>query len=425
MTRLGFTVAAILSALAVCAAPAGAQTPFDPPRLPDGRPDLQGVWDFRTLTPLERPADLADQAVYREEEAAAIEAEAAAQSAASLAPTTERSVLPVGGDVGAYNSYWMDQGARLVEDQRTSLIVDPPDGRVPPLQPGAVNQVLSLSEDVGGSLPVRVRSAGISADSHEARGLAERCILGFNTGPPILPGFYNQNVQLFQTGDHLVILHEMIHDARIVPLDGRAHVAEGIRQWMGDSRGYWDGDTLVVETTNFTDKVASFNPTVATAARHRRHPAPDGALQPRGRGHPSVRVHRERPDDLHAAVQRGPADEAGRHAVRVRVPRRKLRAVQPVGRRAAGGAEERRRVIRRGGRRPGRPTRGIAGVRAADGADARPPTARRPPPRGRRPGCPPCRSCPRGRRTRTPRPRTSSGSPARSRATATSSGPSP
>ena len=266
MTRPGFIVAAILSALAVGAAPAGAQTPFDPPRLPDGRPDLQGVWDFRTLTPLERPADLADQAVYREEEAAAIEAEAAAQSAAALAPTTERSVLPVGGDVGAYNSYWMDQGARLVEDQRTSLIVDPPDGRVPPLQPGAVNQVLSLSEDVGGTLPVRVRSAGISADSHEARGLAERCLLGFNTGPPILPGFYNQNIQLFQTGDHLVILHEMIHDARIVPLDGRAHVPEGIRQWMGDSRGHWDGDTLVVETANFTDKVASFNPTVAIAA---------------------------------------------------------------------------------------------------------------------------------------------------------------
>ena len=266
MTRPGSTVAAILLALAVGASAAGAQTPFDPPRLPDGRPDLQGVWDFRTLTPLERPEDLADRAVLGEEEAAAIEAEAAEQSAAALAPTTERPGLPVGGDVGAYNSYWMDQGARIVEDQRTSLIVDPPDGRVPPLQPGAENQALSLSEDVGGALPVRVRSAGISADSHEARGLAERCILGFNTGPPILPGFYNQNIQLFQTGDHLVILHEMIHDARIVPLDGRDHVPERIRQWMGDSRGYWEGDTLVVETRNFSDKVASFNPTVAIAA---------------------------------------------------------------------------------------------------------------------------------------------------------------
>ena len=266
MTSAVFVVAAVLSLLAAAAAPAEAQTPFDPPRLPDGRPDLQGVWDFRTLTPLERPAELADQAVYRAEEAAAIEAEAAAQSAAALAPTTERSRLPVGGDVGAYNSYWMDQGARILDDQRTSLIVDPPDGRVPPLQPGAVNQVLSLAEDVGGTLPVRVRSAGISADSHEARGLAERCILGFNTGPPILPGFYNQNIQLFQTAGHLVVLHEMIHDARIVPLDGREHVSGRIRQWMGDSRGYWEGDTLVVETTNFTDKVASFNPTVAIAA---------------------------------------------------------------------------------------------------------------------------------------------------------------
>jgi len=111
-----------------------------------------------------------------------------------------------------------------------------------------------------------VRAAGIGADSYEDRGLAERCLLGFNSGPPIVPAGYNQNVQIFQTPTHVVILHEMVHDARVVPLDGRAHLPEALRQWMGDSRGYWDGDTLVVETRNFTDKTASFNPSVATGA---------------------------------------------------------------------------------------------------------------------------------------------------------------
>ena len=126
-------------------------------------------------------------------------------------------------------------------------------------------KVLSLGEDLPGQRPVRVRAAGIGADSYEDRGLAERCILGFNSGPPIVPVGYNQNIQIFQTADHFVILNEMVHDARIVPLDGRAHLPEGVRQWMGDSRGYWDGDTLVVESTNFTDRTASFNPSVATA----------------------------------------------------------------------------------------------------------------------------------------------------------------
>ncbi len=139
--------------LAAGASPAGAQTAFEPPRLPDGRPDLQGVWDFRTLTPLERPEDMAEKAVLTDEEASEIESQAAAQ-----------------------------------------------------------------------------------------------------------------NIQIFQTTDHVVIFHEMVHDARIVPLDGRDHLPAGIRQWMGDSRGHWDGDTLVIESTNFTAKTASFNPSIAQAA---------------------------------------------------------------------------------------------------------------------------------------------------------------
>ena len=267
MRKHRLAVGTILCALAVCVSSAYAQTPYDPPRLPDGNPDLQGVWDFRTLTPLERPEELADKAILGAEEAAEIESAAAARSAELNAPTTERDeLLPAGGNVGAYNHYWVDQGASVVDDQRTSLIVDPQDGRVPPLQPGIEMQVLSLAEDLGGVRPNRARSAGIGTDSYEDRGLAERCLVGFNSGPPIVPVGYNQNIQLFQTADHLVILNEMVHDARVVPLDGRDHLPGRIRQWMGDSRGYWEGDTLVVETTNFTDKTASFSPSISKAA---------------------------------------------------------------------------------------------------------------------------------------------------------------
>ena len=265
MTVRGFAAAGVLIAWAAgVSTPAGAQE-FEPPRLPDGRPDLQGVWDFRTLTPLQRPEDQ-ESAVLSDEEAAAIEARSAARSAELNAPTERTGeLLPAGGAVGGYNHYWVDQGAGVVDDQRTSLIVDPPDGRLPALQPGFELVELSLGEDRPGTRPVRVRAAGIGADGFEDRGLAERCLLGFNSGPPIVPAGYNQNLQIFQTPDHVVILHEMVHDARIVPLDGRGRLPAAISQWMGDSRGYWDGDTLVVESTNFSDKVASFNPSVATA----------------------------------------------------------------------------------------------------------------------------------------------------------------
>ena len=265
MTVRGFAAACMLIALAGAGAPAAAQEEFEPPRLPDGRPDLQGVWDFRTLTPLQRPEDQ-ESAVLSDEEAAAVEARSAARSAELNAPTERTGeLLPAGGAVGGYNHYWVDQGAGVVDDQRTSLIVDPPDGRLPALQPGFELVELSLGEDRPGARPVRVRAAGIGADGYEDRGLAERCLLGFNSGPPIVPAGYNQNLQIFQTPDHVVILHEMVHDARIVPLDGRGRLPAAISQWMGDSRGYWDGDTLVVESTNFSEKVASFNPSVATA----------------------------------------------------------------------------------------------------------------------------------------------------------------
>ncbi len=236
------------------------------PRLPWGAPDLQGVWDFRTITPLERPNDLAEKAFLTDEEAAGLEQEAADRVARLAAPSEVRSEpLPAGGGgaaVGAYNNFWFDTGTNVIEDRRTSLIVDPIDGKIPALVQGAVEQIGSAFEDVPSPRPIRYRAGGAGADGPEDRGLGERCLLGFNSGPPMIPSAYNNNMQLFQTEDHVVILNEMVHDARIVPLDGRPHVPDGTRQWMGDARGRWEGDTLVVETTNFTSLTPSFNPTI-------------------------------------------------------------------------------------------------------------------------------------------------------------------
>ena len=235
------------------------------PRMADGRPDLSGVWDFRTMTPLQRPADQ-EKAVLTKEEATALEQGAAESYARSNAPSEIRTEpLPAGQDVGGYNRYWLDSGARVVDDRRTSLIVDPPTGRVPELRPGALRQVGSLQKDIPGERPVRYRTGGIGADGPEDRGVAERCIAGFNSGPPILPGGYNQNFQLFQTRDYVAVLTEMVHEARIIPLDGRPRLNGAVRQWLGDGRGHWDGETLVIETTNFSDLVPSFNAGFFTA----------------------------------------------------------------------------------------------------------------------------------------------------------------
>ena len=251
-----------------CAAVMAAAQPAGDARTPWGHPDLQGVWDFRTITPLERPAELADKAVLTEEEAAAYQTlENRRQNRDLVDPEKGGALYPPEsqGGVVPYNEFWYDRGATLVEDRRTSLIVDPPDGRLPARQAGALEQIGSAGEDLPGSRPVRYRAGGIGADGPEDRGLGERCLLGFNSGPPLIPGAYNNNIQVFQTPTHVVIHHEMVHDARIVPLDGRPHLSGAIRQWMGDGRGRWDGDTLVVETTNFTDKTASFSPAITSA----------------------------------------------------------------------------------------------------------------------------------------------------------------
>ncbi len=236
--RILATAAAVFAVLA--AAPAAAQSNGDDGALRTawGDPDLAGVWDFRTLTPLERPEGLDE--FLTTEEAAAFEEQALRERNADRRDGADRSA-GIGSDIErAYNDFWWDYGSNINADRRTSLIVDPSDGRIPwtpegKARPGTFDGQFDGTPTAG----------------PEDRALSERCILGFNSGPPMFPSAYNNNFQLFQTPDTVVIFNEMIHDARIVPLDGRAHLDGGIRQWMGDPRGRWEGDTLVVETTNF------------------------------------------------------------------------------------------------------------------------------------------------------------------------------
>jgi hypothetical protein len=268
-------VAVSCIALLVAAASAAAQTRpartdlSAVPRTPDGKPDLQGFWDFRTLTPLERPASLKDKAFLTEDEARKLQEQNAERRARASAASEPREAAraPGGGGqaVGGYNDFWLDGGVTVVGDRRTSLIVDPPDGRMPPLVAGVTRQAGTLLEDMTIGPPIRVLATGAAADGPEHRGLSERCLVGFNSGPPMLPSGYNNHMQLVQTPGYVLIFNEMNHDARIVPLDGRPLLPATVRQWAGVSRGQWEGDTLVVKTTNFTDKTASFSPNVVSA----------------------------------------------------------------------------------------------------------------------------------------------------------------
>jgi hypothetical protein len=200
------------------------------PRAADGRPDLQGTWDFAQLTPFERPGSFAGKQSLTDEEA-----EEFAQQRIETGNKDKRDGGAAADVERAYNDFWWDFGKRVAK--QTSLVVDPPDGRVPPTTAEA---------------QARAAARRGKYDNPEERPLAERCILGFNSGPPMVPSAYNNNMQLVQTRDHVVILNEMIHSARIVALNGRPHSPPQIRSLTGDSIGKWDGDTLVVDTTNFS-----------------------------------------------------------------------------------------------------------------------------------------------------------------------------
>ena len=223
-------LATVIAVVSVTAVPAAGQTAAQndtPHRTPWGDPDLQGIWTGSTLTPFERPTDLAGKEFLTEEEVAAIEDEAARNQ------LVER--VPRQGDPGTYNQVWFDNGITVVPDGRTSLIVDPPDGRIP-WRPGAQAQI-------GGTLRIGPYDSTVDLDTDE------RCM---TDGLPMLRLGYNPNSQILQTPGYVVILHEMFHDRRIIPVDERPH--GHIRQWNGDITGRWEGDTLVVESTNFVDK---------------------------------------------------------------------------------------------------------------------------------------------------------------------------
>ena len=201
-----------------------------PGRTPWGDPDLQGIWTNRTTTPLERPSDFEGRTALTDEERSELDAQAEAN----------RDRPPPPGQTGAYNSFWLDRGVRT---SQTSLIVDPPDGRYP-----ARTERVRESDAAFAAL-----RDGTRFDTWRDLNLYDRCITRGMPGA-MIPGFYNHNYQILQTPDYVVILVEMIHDARIIPLDGRAHLPPQIGQWMGDSRARWEGDTLVVETTNLTPR---------------------------------------------------------------------------------------------------------------------------------------------------------------------------
>ncbi|MDP2126042.1 MAG: hypothetical protein Q8K97_01575 [Pseudohongiella sp.] len=223
------------------------------PRTEWGHPELRGVWNFSSSIPLQRPAALGDRALYTIEEVQAQE-QARIQREQSGVELTNL----IGGVIGGYNDFWLETNP-LDFNLRTSLIIDPPNGRLPPVVPGAPMAYGGLGPDSPGERPVRFTVGGVGKAGPEDRGLSERCLLGFNSVPPFEPSLYNNNLQIFQTEDHVVIFNEMIHEARIVPIDGSPHIPASITQWNGDSRGYWDGETLVVESRNFNSKTQSFS----------------------------------------------------------------------------------------------------------------------------------------------------------------------
>ncbi|HEY7391908.1 MAG TPA: hypothetical protein VH640_25550 [Bryobacteraceae bacterium] len=225
---LVLVLAAASPLLAQTAKPGG--KPWTAPRTADGQPDLQGTWTDATITPFERPAPLASTQVLSPAEAAKLEKQAAAANSEEAAPKP--------GDVGSYNEFWFDRGTKVVKTRQASLVVDPPDGRVPVTAAAEAKRDYNIAHNT---------------DSYEYMSTWDRCITRGVPGD-MFPAGYNNSYQILQTPGYVVILAEMIHDARVIPLDGRPHLPAGVGQWNGDSRGHWEGNTLVIDTTNFNGK---------------------------------------------------------------------------------------------------------------------------------------------------------------------------
>ena len=223
-----------------------------PPRTPDGQPDLQGVWTNNSVTPLQRPKELARKEFYTEEELAEIQKrererlnrdydEGEGEPPANHSGVEGAPLENVHYDHAQFGLDWLQ--TRVAWNRRTSLIVGP-EGTIPPLTPEARKRLAEVA----------AKEKGHEFDGPENRPLAARCIARPTAGPPLLPTRYNSNLQIVQGPGYVAIEAEEIHDVRIIPLDGRAHVPKSIRQWMGDSVGHWEGNTLVIDTTNFTDQ---------------------------------------------------------------------------------------------------------------------------------------------------------------------------
>jgi len=243
---------ACLSALAVAAViaprgqaqPAAAKTsnatnstPWKLQHLPDGQPDFQGIWTNATITPMERPAEFANKPFLTEQEAAEYEKNYVQHQKESFTNDVN----------GPLRLTWWDSGSKVVQTRRTSIVIDPPDGKIPALTPKA--QAAERAQ--------RQARRGGHIDTIADRPLNERCIIWPTDGPPMMSSFYNNNYRIVQSPGYVSIYIEMVHDARVIPLDGRAHLPAQVRSWMGDPVGHWEGDTLVVDTTNFNGK-ASF-----------------------------------------------------------------------------------------------------------------------------------------------------------------------
>ena len=233
--KRGFVISVLGSiAVLLMAFPVSAQL-----RTPDGKPDLQGTWSFATVTPLERPQNLANKEFFTEQEALAYEKEVVERN------NKDRRDGPAESDVGrAYNDFWWDSGTKVVKTRRTSLVIEPASGRIPPVVAAARERQQERNS----------ANRGHEFDGPENRPLPERCLILQGAGPPITPTAYNNNVQIVQGPGYVAMLIEMGHEARIISTDGRPHLPQDVRQWKGDSRGRWEGDTLVVETTNLSAK---------------------------------------------------------------------------------------------------------------------------------------------------------------------------
>ena len=225
------------------------------PRISSGKPDLQGVLDFRTITPMERPEDQTEEFLSDEEAANLDQAAIERETNLATRPARRTAIDPTGnvdrgvdGAPGSYNNFWFDRGTTVISTKRTSLVIDPANGRIPTLTPEAKKKRDDLAEVRKNTGPHEPTPGGWVEDLG-SNGLQVRCIVGFNSGPPMTPGGYNNNFQMFQTPDEVVIYNEMNHNPRVIPLDDRPYT--GLRQWNGESRGRWEGDTLVIETKNF------------------------------------------------------------------------------------------------------------------------------------------------------------------------------